>query len=225
MRKPATLMKFIKYFFYLAFNWNIRIAWHIIRKEIKGEKYYGIDTTGADELQSLEEKRIDISHATIYMPASYDILEFFFDKINLSSVNHFLDIGCGKGRAMCVATRLGAKKISGIELSKDLYLSAKENLEKTKLTTPNLQYKLYNNDAFYFEIERDVDCIFMFNPFDETVMAAVFANIKASLRKSPRKITIIYINPVQKQVLCDFGFKETFHFKKLHYLEGSIFEN
>lgn len=216
--------KFIRYFFYLAVNWNIRIAWHIIKQEINGEKKYGIDTTGADELRSLEDKGIDISHATIYMPASYDLLENFFSRINLKEYHHFVDIGCGKGRAICVAASFGAKKITGVELSKDLCVSAKENLQKTKEKYPDFIYDVYNNDAFYFQIEKDVDCIFMFNPFDETIMSGVLENIEASLQKNPRKITVIYINPLQKHLFLESGFKEKYHYQKLHYLEGSILE-
>ena len=216
--------KFIRYFFYLAVNWNIRIAWHIIKQESSGEKKYGIDTTGADELRTLEDKGIDISHATIYMPASYDLLENFFSRINLKEYRHFVDIGCGKGRAICVAASFGAKKITGVELSKDLCVSAKENLSETKKKYPDLKYDVYNNDAFYFKIEKDVDCIFMFNPFDETIMSGVLENIETSLQKNPRKITVIYINPLQKHLFLESGFKEKYHYQKLHYLEGSILE-
>ena len=73
-------MKFLRYFFYLVFNWNIRIAAHIIKQEMRGEKKYAINTTGADDLENLEDKGIDISHATVYMPASYDLLEMFLPK-------------------------------------------------------------------------------------------------------------------------------------------------
>ena len=216
-------MQYLKYFFYLVTNWNVSIAWHIIQNEIRGEKKYSIDTTGADDLKNLEKKGIDISHATIYMPASYDLLEIFFTKINLSSFNHFLDIGCGKARAMCVAAAFGINKISGVELSKELYNLAKENIAVTKHQYPSANIKLYNNDAFYFEIEDDVDCIFMFNPFDETIMSGVMENIETSLDINPRDITILYINPLQKHVLLDWGYEEIFHYQKKHYLEGSIF--
>ena len=56
------VMKFFTYFIYIASNWNIRIAWHILLQEIKGEKKYRINTTGKDTLESLEEKGIDIDH-------------------------------------------------------------------------------------------------------------------------------------------------------------------
>ncbi len=217
-------MKFLRYFFYLAYNWNIRIALHIIRHEIKGEKKYNINSTGADELLDLEEKGIDISHATIYMPASYDLLDHLFEHINLAGLNHFLDIGCGRGRAMCVAAVSGVKKISGVEFSKDLFDVAKINLENTKAIYPDLHYDLYNNDAFYFKIENDVDCIFMFNPFDDIIMSGVVENIEISLAARPRKMTVIYVNPIQKHLFIANGYKETYHYQKMHYLEGSVFE-
>lgn len=219
----TTLMKFLKYFFYLATNWNILIAWHILRNEIRGEKQYGLNTTGADDLKSLEMKGIDISHATIYMPVSYDVLELFFDEVKLETFNHFLDIGCGKGRAMCVAASYAVNKISGVELSKDLFDIAKENIAFSQLLFPYTEFKINNNDAFYFDIDDDVDCIFMFNPFDDTIMSGVMENIETSLENNPRVMTIIYINPLEKHILQEWGYEEIFHSKRMHYLEGSVF--
>ena len=195
----------------------------MIQNEIRGEKKYGINTTGADDLKHLEKKGVDISHATIYMPASYDLLEIFFSEIKLSTFQHFLDIGCGKARAMCVAAAFGVKKITGIELSKELYKNAQENIAATKVKYPSTEFKIYNNDAFYFEIDDNVDCVFMFNPFDETIMSGVMENIETSLDNNPRDMTIVYINPVEKHVLLEWGYEEIFHYQKKHYLEGSVF--
>ena len=215
-------LRYIQYFFYLASNWNPGIAWHIIKNEIRGEKKYGINSTGADELHSLEKKGIDISHATIYMPASYDLLEKVFQQVPVHSVSHFIDIGSGKGRAMCVAAHAGITKMSGLDLSKELCGDALKNLAITKTIFPSLNYKIINNDAFYFEIPEDADCIFLFNPFDEVVMSAVLGNIRASLEEYPRKMTVIYLNPLQKHLFIEEGYKEVFHTKKMNYLEASI---
>ena len=214
--------KFISYFFYLASNWNLRIAWHIVGKDIKGEKEYSIHTTGADELQNLEAKGIDISHATIYMPASYDLLEAVFTEIKQYRPQHFLDIGCGKGRAMCVAAHHGFKQVTGIDFSKELCNNAKENLEITKKKFPSLSYRVINNDAFYYEIPADIDCIFLFNPFDEIIMHGVIENIDASLEEFPRDLYIIYLNPLHKKQFIKNGYKEIFYTKRLKYLEGSV---
>ena len=216
--------KCLRYFFYLAGNWNLRIASYIIKHEVRGEKKYGIQTTGADELRSLEDKGIDITHSTIYMPASYDLLEEVFTKHHIQSFQHFVDIGCGKGRSMCVAAAFGVKKVTGIDLSKEFCEASKKNLEIIKQTHPQLVYKIYNNDAFYFDIDNDVDCIFLFNPFDDTIMSGVLENIEVSLENKARKITIIYVNPLQKHLLLDSGYKETDHIQRMQYLEVSVFE-
>ncbi len=200
----------------------MRIAWHIVNKEIKGEKKYEIETTGSDELHELEFKGIDISHATIYMPASYDLLEAVLNEIKPYTLNHFLDIGSGKGRTMCVAAHHGFTKVTGIDFSIELCKKATKNLETTKKKFPSLSYKLINNDAFYFEIPAEVDCIFLFNPFDDMIMSGVIENIDISLEKIPRDIYVIYLNPLYKKLFTDKGYQEIFYTKKLKYLEGSI---
>ena len=198
----------------------------MIRQEIAGEKKYGIHTTGADELYKLEKQGIDISHATIYMPVSYTLLEEAFKKLNSNNPQtHLLDIGCGKGRALCVAAHQGFKKVTGLDFAKNLCEDAKENLNITRQKIPELEYKVINNDAFYFEIPDDVDCIFLFNPFDEIIMSAVVNNIFSSLQNNPRKITIIYVNPLHKELFLKAGYKEIWHKKKMKYLEVSILRN
>lgn len=221
---------YIKYFYFLLVNWNLRVAWYMVKQEIKGEKKYGINTTGADELKSLEKLGIDTSHATIYMPVSYYLLEEIFqqlnrDPLNPKPLNHFLDIGCGKGRALCMAAHAGFRQVTGIDFSKALCDMAKENLIITKQTIPLLEYKVINNDAFYFEIPDDVDCIFFFNPFDDIIMSAVVNNITESLQNNPRKISVIYVNPLHKEYFLKAGFTEIWYSKKMKYIEAVILQN
>jgi SAM-dependent methyltransferase len=218
-------LSYIKYFYFLFINWNARIAWYMIKQDIEGEKKYGINTTGADELQKLEKQGIDISHATIYMPVSYTLLEEIIEQLPITIRTHFLDLGSGKGRALCIAAHKGFKQVTGLDFARDLCEAAKENLVITKQKNPAFEYKVINNDAFYFEIPDDVDCIFLFNPFDEIIMSAVVNNICSSLQNNPRTISIIYVNPLHKDLFLKAGFKETWYSKKMKYLEASILEN
>ncbi len=218
---------YIKYFFYLAYKWDIKIAQYILSQEIKGEKKYGIITTGADELKKLEERGIDTDHSTIYMPVSYSLLEEMIEQLNRltnSSFNHFLDIGCGKGRALCVAANKGFGKVTGIDFSKEFCKAAEKNLSMTRKQFPDLQYKIINNNAFYFEIPNDVDCIFMFNPFDDVIMSGVAENILESFEINSRPITLIYVNPLYKEELLAVGFKQIYYTQKMQYLEAAILE-
>ena len=216
---------YIKYFYFLFDNWDIKIAWYMIKQEIKGENQYGINTTGADNLNDLEELGVDVSHAAIYMPVSYYLMQETFEQLPATARNHFLDIGCGKGRSLCMAAHAGFKQVTGLDFSKVLCDKAKENLTKTKQKIPALEFKVINNDAFYFEIPDDVDCIFFFNPFDEIIMSAVVNNITKSLQNNPRKLHIIYVNPMHKGQFIKAGFTETWYSKKMEYIEAVILKN
>jgi SAM-dependent methyltransferase len=197
----------------------------MIRQEIAGERKYRINTTGADELQKLDEQGIDTTHATIYMPVSYYLMEEIFQQLPTPARNHFLDIGCGKGRALCMAAHHGFKQVTGLDFAKDLCKIAEENLNLTKQNILDLEFKVINNDAFYFEIPDDVDCIFFFNPFDEVIMSAVVNNIFESLQNNPRKLHIIYVNPLHKEQFLKAGYTEKWYSKKMKYIEAVILGN
>jgi hypothetical protein len=186
------LLSYLRYFFYLGFNWNWRIAFTIIAQEIKGEKEYDIDTTGADELKSLSKKGIDTSHATMYMPISYLLIENIFNNI------------------------------TGVDFSQDLCEDAIANLQRTKEKFSSLKYSVITKDAMNFEIPAEVDCIFLFNPFDVAIMGAVVSNIMESAHEHPREIVVAYANPLYINLFLDEGFIEIFHTKEMKYLEAVI---
>ena len=217
-------LPYLRYFFYLGFNWNWQIAFTFIAQEIKGEKKYNINTTGADELANIAAEGIDTSHATIYMPISYVLLEEIFKQLPKTIGNHFLDIGCGKGRGMCLAAHNGFTKLTGIDISAPLCNDALMNLSLTKEKFPALQYKVITKDAMNYEIPADVDCIFLFNPFDVVIMTAVVFNIIESVQDYPRDITVIYANPLYEDLFLEEGFTEIYHTKEMKYLEAGIYE-
>lgn len=215
------MLNLLRYFFYLGWNWRFSIAFHIIKHDIRGERKYGIRTTGYDELQHLEKSGIDTEHASVYMPASYDMLENLFEELQKYKVQHLLDLGCGKGRAMCVAAHYGIPRVTGIDLSYPLVQAAHENLRQTAKKIP-FQFKVEVQDAFYYEIPSTVDALFLYNPFDQVVMSAVAENLRQSLLQHPRPFTIVYINPLHQSWFHPVGFKQVYYYIPKAYLEGVI---
>jgi SAM-dependent methyltransferase len=215
---------FKNYYNYLLKNWNKRVATHIIKHEKLGEQKYQLQTTGCVGLQQMKLSGMDTEHANFYMPAPYDMLETFFEKVDLKKYKHFLDIGCGKGRVICVAAHYGVSKITGVDISKVFLQDAEENINTLKKKFPKVKAAVVQANAFYYPIPTTVDCIFLFNPFNEIIMSGVIENIEISLKKKPRKITIIYFNPVDKHLFWENDYKEVFHLKKFWYLEGVILE-
>jgi SAM-dependent methyltransferase len=214
----------LRYFFYLAWNWDIRLALFIIRHEWKGEKKYGIHTTGIDDLTSSlpPEKRL---HASIYQPVNYYTADKLFEQVVAEDVQGtLLDLGCGKGRIFGVGAAYHFKKIIGLEFSEKLCQTALLTARKIVDQNTTVSIKVVCQDAATYEIPGEVKAIFLFNPFDATVMREVIKYINESQRRLPRNIKILYANPVCKQLFLNEGFTETFYFKKMIYLEGSVLE-
>ncbi|MGN6196222.1 MAG: class I SAM-dependent methyltransferase [Ginsengibacter sp.] len=219
-------MKFLyyfKYFYFIAKNWNVKLAAFTVYHEIKGEKKYQIDTIRIDNLQHQKIKSNNLKHASIYQGTNYFIIEKAFEFLRNENANHnIVDFGCGKGRVLIVAAFYGFKKITGIDFAESLCREAELNIEKIKRLFPKTDFEIVCDDAVNYSIENDSNVFFFFNPFDEIVMLQIVKNILSSFKKTARKIYIVYVNPLHKEIFLSAGFEEEYFFRKMQYLEFSI---
>ena len=216
-------LTYIRYFLYLAWNWNIRIAFFVLYHEIHGERKYGLKTIGIDHLENVETE--DIEHASIYQPINYFTAEKLFDRVSLEQKQGtFLDLGCGKGRALGIAANYGFKNIIGVDFSESLCKNAEATAAIVQQKFRDVAINIICANAAFYKIPDHVNTIFLFNPFDEFIMQDVLRNIEESLYEKPRLLTILYANPVLKSLFLEAGFTETFYFKKLTYLEGAVLQ-
>lgn len=213
----------LRYFFYLAWNWSFRLAFFIIRHEIRGEKKYGVQTIGVDELQNIPKAKRE--HASIYQPINYYTAETLFNQLFLEDIEgDLLDLGCGKGRIFAVGAAYDFKKIIGVEFSETLCRQAQQTAQKVMQLHFNVTVKVVCQDAATYSIPGSVTTIFLFNPFDAVILEKVIEQINKSQQLHPRPIKILYANPVWKKALQSAGFIETFYFQEMTYLEGSVLE-
>lgn len=191
--------------------------------EIRGERKYGIDTIKIDRLQDEKIESENLLHASIYQASNYYLIEKAFDYLKSEKVNYaLLDYGCGKGRILVVAAHYGFKNITGIDFSKLFCIEAEANVEKIKSKFPATNFNIICADAAVYKIENYQNAFFFFNPFDEVVLLKVVKNLLFSLKEFPRKIYVIYINPLHKEIFLSAGFEEEYFFKKMEYLEFCI---
>ena len=71
----------------------------------------------------------------------------------------------------------------------------------TKANHKNAIFEVQCIDAKEFEIPDERAVFFFYNPFDEYVMRGVLSNIEASLKRSPRQIYLVYVNPVHYELM------------------------
>lgn len=222
-------MKFIyyfRYFFFIGLNWNFWLAAFTIWHEVKGERKYHLNSIGLDKLRSLSIKSDNLAHASIYQASNYYILEKGLNYLaSINENNNITDFGCGKGRVLVVAAYFGFKNITGVDFAKALCISAEQNIQKAKLHYPSTEFNIICDDVVNYKIKKEQNVFFFFNPFDETVMLEVIKNILASLKEKSRKVYVMYVNPVHKEIFLSAGFVEEYYERKMHYLEVSIFSH
>lgn len=166
--------------------------------------YYGLDTCAKCDLDSVTIANGSRERGNGYQAARVLLLRRLCQLLRSLCPQDgvFVDIGCGKGRALLIAMECGFKKVTGVEFAKELCISANNNIAIYKAKT-NLISRcvVIEADATTYTIAPDENVFFFFNPFDDVLMAKTIENIIASVRFHPRQIYIAYLTPKHHVVL------------------------
>lgn len=109
----------------------------------------------------------------------------------------FVDLGCGKGRVMAVASEFPFRAVVGIELSPALARIARRNAALIADRHPERpRLVVQDGDATRVPLPRGPLVLFMYNPFGADVVSAVAARARAL-----PELYVVYVNPVHGHVL------------------------
>ena len=108
----------------------------------------------------------------------------------------FIDIGCGKGRALLLASQLHFKAVLGVELNPTLACIAAGNSRVWAATHPTAApIGVLAQDAAEFTLPSTPCLIYLYNPFSAHVAAKFIQHLERSLRAHPRPLDILYFTP------------------------------
>jgi hypothetical protein len=114
----------------------------------------------------------------------------------------FVDLGSGKGRTLLMASDCPFRRIVGVELLPALHLAAQENLSKYRSESQKcFALESICADATEFAFPAEPMMLYLFNPFPESGLSRVIANLEKSLRAHPRAVFVLYHNPLLEHVL------------------------
>lgn len=110
-------------------------------------------------------------------------------------VDVFLDYGAGRGRAAVLAAMRPFRRVVGVEIEPDLAETARRNVQRAsrRLRCPDVQ--IVTADAAEFGCPDDATVLHFFDPFAGPVLERVVENIRESLRRAPRRLTILFADP------------------------------
>lgn len=174
---------------FLSRNLRHQIAHILVRRF---DKKWGVDTAGSiqiDDLDVLGPNRASGNEAVSTSPRSFNWL---LDRTPLPQEGTFIDIGCGKGRTVLLASERFPLAV-GVEFARELVDIARQNA-RTYARSPRStgQMHIIRKDAADFRFPEGPLVVYFYNPFSEQLFRRVIANLERSIAESPRPCTIIY---------------------------------
>ena len=185
------------------------------------DQAHGVDTSGLVPARHLAIGHANDEHVTAYYGVAPSILRSLIERWRETVPAHpissytFLDIGCGKGRALLVASELRFRNVVGVELNPKLATIARENVARwthshaADPTAPLLApIEVLEQDALELMLPAGPTLIFLFHPFEAPLLRKVLRRIESQLAEHAKANTasqfaldILYVNAECASVL------------------------
>lgn len=169
------------------------------------ERRAGISTTGRltpEQLGFSPEFRVR------YEPSHWFALARILRRREVSATDVLVDFGSGMGRVVYqAAARYPFARVEGVELSADLAAIAHANIDRTRHRLRCADVRLTTGDVLHYEIPDDVTIVFFANPFKGPIFQSVVDRLVRSLERNPRRLRVIYLNPVEERMLLEADFR------------------
>jgi SAM-dependent methyltransferase len=170
------------------------------------DQQYGTETAKKVFPQSLPDTSLSSLYLSAYLAVAASAVNGALTDLRIEKEKFtFLDLGCGKGRALLVAARFPFRGILGVELAPGLCEVARANIAKKSEWASRIT--VINEDAAKVTYPETPLVVFLFSPFFAPVLRRVLANLERQLRRAPRETYLLYANnPRFTKVLKRFPF-------------------
>jgi hypothetical protein len=176
------------------------------------DQRYGVDTSGligGGELRS--GHRNDVFNTAYYGMAPsrfrWAIESWIGDDSHATIENYsFVDLGCGKGRAILMASQFGFREVVGVELYPALAATAEANLAVwTTAGRAVCPVRIVCQEATEYVFPEGACLLYLFNPFAAPVMKRLIERIEADFAGRKGMLDLIYFNPEAGELLEAHG--------------------
>jgi SAM-dependent methyltransferase len=171
------------------------------------DREHGVKTEYTIRLEDLDVAN-KADFCVDYGPTDTPAMERMLNALPIAHENFvFIDLGCGMGRALLMASEFPFKKIIGVEFSSELHRAAQHNTLNFKSERQKCRnFELVYADARENRFPAENTVFYLFNPFRKPIMTIVLENSWRSLEEHPREILIAYYNCKHKDLLESAAF-------------------
>lgn len=165
------------------------------------DRRFGVETGGFEWVSSFEASPDTVAHAHNYGPVRK--IDTYLHSLDIPFQDYtFIDYGCGKGRALLMASDFPFKGIIGVEYAAELVAIARRNLEVYRSGEQKCHaIRVVECDAGVFEPPSAPIVMFLYNPFDAVVLKQVLDRIRnIHTGKRPTNY-LIYSDPEHRSLI------------------------
>jgi 16S rRNA G966 N2-methylase RsmD len=165
------------------------------------DRIHGTDTAASKA--ELSGAGHDSREGFWYIPTRPSVARRIFRALPIQDFGQFtfVDVGCGKGRMLCLAIRCNFRSIIGVERDVRLSTIAASNI--ANLQDPRLS--IQQTDARAYQFPDTPLVLYLFNPFGENILQLFFSNLENSLMVQPRQVIVALLYPEYAYVLERFS--------------------
>lgn len=157
------------------------------------DRVLAVDTVADWGRQSCQGREEDgQSYAAIGWPSLFYLLRS--RRYSAFRQRPFVDLGCGRGRVLVAAGRVGFSRLLGVEYDAKLASACEKNLAIRSKRQAGLGFEVRQQDAADWAPE-EVGLVWMFNPFGAATMRKVARSLAAAAARQRQPICILYCRP------------------------------
>jgi SAM-dependent methyltransferase len=163
------------------------------------DRSLGISASGALPAYLLQSGKGADPYITAYLGITPSVLRASLATIPHLATRSFIDIGCGKGRALAVASEFSFQAIVGIELNPELCRDAIRNAAILRVGFPErTPIEVREGDASAPQLPDGPLVVFFYHSFNDELVKRLADNL--ALAAETREVLFIYVNPVHGAV-------------------------
>jgi hypothetical protein len=160
---------------------------------------HGTDTSGFVPVNDLDQLDSEAARAQAgpYGGSQPSILRTILAALPSTDSFTFVDLGCGKGRPLLVASEFPFRDIVGVELSAPLAKIAQQNARLiAECFSERRPIRVVVGDASAVALPAGNLILYLYNPFGEEAISRVADAVSAAVKQQGRTVYVVYYNPV-----------------------------
>jgi SAM-dependent methyltransferase len=182
----------------------------VFYNRIEAELYdlrHRTDTGGKIAAARLDIPQDITTHITGFQSVNESHLRRVLDAVTFPEGSTFVDIGCGKGKALLIAaTYPFVSRVVGVELAESLCKVSEANIEVARRRHGfSKAADIIHGDAVQIEFTKGENIFFLNNPFDASFMIKMIDRLQESAARDGRKIWVLYGNPAHTDAILKDG--------------------